>query len=95
MPSTASEGFPKVIAEAACYGIIPIVSDVGSIAHYIDDENGFVWKLNTSDGFSKIVNNAVEMSNPSLKEKSKKVQGLAEEFTFLNYFKKLNKHIFN
>jgi hypothetical protein len=95
LPSTASEGFPKVIAEAACYGIIPIVSDVGSIAHYIDDENGFVWKLNTSDGFLKIVNNAVEMSNSALKEKSKKVQGLAEEFTFLNYLKKLNKHVFN
>jgi hypothetical protein len=41
------------------------------------------------------VNNAVEMSNSALKEKSKKVQGLAEEFTFLNYLKKLNKHVFN
>ncbi len=42
LPSTASEGFPKVIAEAACYGTIPIVSDVGSIGHYINNKNGIL-----------------------------------------------------
>lgn len=42
LPS-ASEGFPKVIAEAMNYGCIPIVSNVSSISHYIrDGENGFV-----------------------------------------------------
>lgn len=42
LPS-ASEGFPKVIAEAMNYGCIPIVSNVSSIGHYIqDDVNGFL-----------------------------------------------------
>ncbi len=42
LPS-ASEGFPKVIAEAMNYGCIPIVSNVSSIGHYISDsENGFL-----------------------------------------------------
>jgi glycosyltransferase involved in cell wall biosynthesis len=42
LPS-ASEGFPKVIAEAMNFGCIPIVSDVSSISHYITDgANGFI-----------------------------------------------------
>ena len=35
MPTTASEGFPKVIAEAMNFGCIPIVSLVSSIGQYI------------------------------------------------------------
>ncbi|RSK40490.1 glycosyltransferase [Mangrovimonas spongiae] len=35
MPTTASEGFPKVIAEAMNFGCIPIVSQVSSIGQYI------------------------------------------------------------
>lgn len=42
LPSTASEGFPKVIAEAMNYGCIPIVSDVSSIGQYVNSENGFI-----------------------------------------------------
>ncbi|WP_417214735.1 glycosyltransferase [Bizionia sp.] len=42
LPS-ASEGFPKVIAEAMNFGCIPIVSDVSSISHYIQNGlNGFL-----------------------------------------------------
>lgn len=42
LPS-ASEGFPKVIAEAMNYGCIPIVSNVSAIGHYIEDQkNGFL-----------------------------------------------------
>jgi glycosyltransferase involved in cell wall biosynthesis len=44
LPS-ASEGFPKVIAEAMNYGCIPIVSDISSIGHYIKGGvNGFLLK---------------------------------------------------
>ena len=44
LPSSASEGFPKVIIEAMAYGCIPIVSNVGSISQYICKENGVVLK---------------------------------------------------
>lgn len=41
LPSSASEGFPKVISEAASYGCVPVVSSVSSIGQYIEtDENG-------------------------------------------------------
>lgn len=44
-----SEGFPKVVAEAANFGCIPVVSAVSSIPHYIrDGENGFLWETNES-----------------------------------------------
>ena len=43
LPSYASEGFPKVLAEAASYGCVPIVSNLSSISQYInkmyDDED--------------------------------------------------------
>ncbi|QRM87771.1 glycosyltransferase [Lacinutrix sp. WUR7] len=42
LPS-ASEGFPKVIAEAMNYGCLPIVSNVSSIGQYVQsDVNGFL-----------------------------------------------------
>ena len=95
LPSTASEGFPKVIAEAACYGVIPIVSNVGSIAHYINDSNGFVWDLNSNQQFNNCLNHAIDNNSFLLKEKSKKAQEVAEKFTFVNYHNKLENLIFN
>lgn len=95
LPSTASEGFPKVIAEAACYGVIPIVSNVGSIGHYINESNGFIWDLNKNQSFTNCLINAVETNDFLLKEKSKKVQEVAEKFTFVNYHNKLENLIFN
>ncbi|SFN72532.1 Glycosyltransferase involved in cell wall bisynthesis [Bizionia echini] len=42
LPS-ASEGFPKVIAEAMNFGCVPIVSNVSSISHYVHHGvNGFL-----------------------------------------------------
>jgi glycosyltransferase involved in cell wall biosynthesis len=47
LPSS-SEGFPKVIAEAAAFGVIPVVSNVSSIGHYLkQDYNAFL--LNRAD----------------------------------------------
>ncbi|WP_353777916.1 glycosyltransferase [Winogradskyella sp. 3972H.M.0a.05] len=42
LPSSASEGFPKVIAEAYNFGCIPVVSSISSITHYISDNNGCI-----------------------------------------------------
>ena len=90
-----SEGFPKVIAEAACYGVVPIVSNVGSIGHYINESNGFIWDLNPNQSFTSCLRNAIETNDFLLKEKSKKVQEVAEKFTFVNYYNKLENLIFN
>lgn len=89
-----SEGFPKVIAEAACYGVIPIVSNVGSITHYINDSNGFIWDLNGAQSYTTVLTNAVKTPPADLCLKAKNAIHIATMFTFQNYKNKLEKHIF-
>ena len=90
-----SEGFPKVIAEAACYGVIPIVSDVGSIPHYIDQTNGFIWKIKGDQSFEEVLSDAIATNPKLLREKSENVLNVAKKFTFENYSAKLEKYIFS
>jgi len=87
-----SEGFPKVIAEAACSGVIPVVSDVGSISHYIHSGNGFLWVWK-EHSYGEILQDALASPSKDLKEKSAKVRELAEKFTFVSYLEKLNQLI--
>lgn len=89
-----SEGFPKVIAEAACYGVIPVVSDVGSISHYVNKDNGFLWNRKTADSFATILQKAVLCEQQELQLKSKHLLALAAKFTFQGYLLKLNKTVF-
>ncbi|CAM3987053.1 MULTISPECIES: glycosyltransferase [Flavobacterium] len=93
LPS-ASEGFPKVIAEAACYGTIPIVSNVGSIPHYINESNGFIWEINGNIKYTSVFNTAITSKGSKLKEKSIALFPLAKKFTFDNYLYKLETDIF-
>lgn len=94
LPSTASEGFPKVIAEASCYGTIPIVSDVSSISHYINSQNGFLWSLKDNLPFVQVIKEAINTSSNDLKRKSEYVIKVGKLFTFENYKKKLDHNIF-
>lgn len=85
-PSYASEGFPKVIAEASAFGCIPITSGVASIGHYIKHgENGFIWKSNLYEIFNRI-----EIEDDFIKS----MNILAKKFTFENYLNKLRLDIF-
>ena len=90
-----SEGFPKVIAEAACYGAIPVVSDVGSISHYINSSNGFVWKINQAITFSEVLKTAVHTPPATLQEMAQNGTAVAQLFTFNQYKNKLERLIFN
>lgn len=85
-----SEGFPKVIAEAACYGCIPIVSNVGSIEQYVDNTNGYLWDRNGEFPYSQILRAALAEKSYTLYEKAKRLSTLAERFTFDRYLSKLN-----
>jgi glycosyltransferase involved in cell wall biosynthesis len=90
-----SEGFPKVIAEAACYGGIPIVSDVGSIGHYVKSgTNGFLWDMAGVDLFSTILERALSTNTDELERKSQNIRTLAETFTFEHYQRKLETQVF-
>lgn len=87
-----SEGFPKVIAEAANYGAIPIVSDVSSISQYINETNGFVWNPETNfrEWLSKLT-----FLKEDLENKSRKLHEVARAFTFEKYLLKLKSTILN
>ena len=89
-----SEGFPKVIAEAACFGVVPIVSNVGAISHYINETNGFLWDLNSKENYTTIVSKAIYTNGLVLKEKSNKIQEVAQKFTFIFYLEKLKRLVF-
>ncbi len=91
-----SEGFPKVISEAACFGVIPIVSDVGSIAHYVNVENGFVCNAEKMGiSFNEKLLTALTCSHEVLKRKSNAITEIASLFTFEAYYKKLVVEIFD
>ena len=86
MPSTASEGFPKVIAEAMNYGCLPIVSNVSSIGQYINVNNGFIVKPTTAQKLTDILEDIVqEKKEKHLKEKAIKAYKVAKNFTFEHY----------
>ena len=48
--TSSSEGFPKVIAEAAAYGVVPVATNVGGIGDFIrQHENGILVTSSTDD----------------------------------------------
>lgn len=78
-----SEGFPKVIAEAANYGCVPIVSNISSIPHYINDGNGFLWDMNDLS-FGEYISN-LDFSEHNLKAKAQNVFEMSKLFSFKKY----------
>ncbi|WP_435132066.1 glycosyltransferase [Formosa sp. A9] len=90
MPTTASEGFPKVLAEAMAFGCVPIVSNVSAIGHYISSGvHGFV--MDTVD-IPNIQSNIQCFMNLKASEYNNLKQHglqLVQQFTFAYY----NAHI--
>ncbi|MEZ4692123.1 MAG: glycosyltransferase [Ignavibacteria bacterium] len=84
--------FPKVIAEAAACGCVPIVSDVSSIGQYFNDSNGFLLKDITSDELAIIIYFALN-DRAKLKNMSIECLKVAELFTFRKYMDDLKTKI--
>lgn len=87
-----SEGFPKVIAEAAAYGCVPIVSDVSSISQYFDDTKGFLLKKINADEIVEKINDALG-NRAELNEKSELCVKVSEMFTYDHYIKSLQEKV--
>jgi len=89
-----NEGFPKVIAEAANFGCIPIVSKVSSIPQYIrHNHNGFLWNHEEIDFtifFNRFFRN---VKNNRLKEMGKNAYKIGENFTYEHYNKRIKEDI--
>jgi len=95
LPTTASEGFPKVVAEAACHGCIPVVSDVSSLPQYVHNgDNGFVWSSASGKGFEKILAQALETPRAQLQEMAMAAHQLSKQFTMERYLHRLKADVF-
>lgn len=89
-----SEGFPKVVAEALNFGCLPVISNVGSIPHYIlDGETGLIIPKLTKNSVSAAIIRATEL-NPLVHNRMiMNGRKLANRFTFETYLKKLHEEI--
>ncbi len=93
LPSTASEGFPKVIAEALNFGCLPIVSAVSSIAQYINMKNGFIVNPCTAEELNRILKMVIALDTEILKIKAIASHKVAKDFTFENYRHRIKSEI--
>lgn len=93
LPSTASEGFPKVIAEAMNFGCIPIISNVSSITQYVTKSNGFVVAPTTSSRLLEVLQGAFATHEAALKEQAVLGHATAKNFTFEHYTRRILEEI--
>ncbi len=94
LPSSASEGFPKVIAEAMNYGCIPVVSDISSIGQYIlKGRNGFITKPLTASGLLKNLKDCLALNEKEYKEMIKFNHQVPSDFTFTRYRLRIQQEI--
>jgi glycosyltransferase involved in cell wall biosynthesis len=90
-----SEGFPKIVAEAWNYKVIPLVSPVGSLPHYLEhSKNGFVMDDVSKESLNTAFEKLLQMSPQELQEIVQNGQALAHKFTFEYYYKHLKKEVF-
>jgi glycosyltransferase involved in cell wall biosynthesis len=85
LPSMASEGFPKVIAEAMNFGCIPLVSNVSSISQYIDATNGYVLDVVTNDTMAIQLKTILNLTATGFKQLLGSQKKLFHKFSFEHY----------
>ena len=94
MPTTASEGFPKVIAEATNFGCIPVVSGVSAITQYIaHNENGFIIRPISSQGLLEQLHVVFKMNDKTFSEYLKRNGDFVKRFTFRHYIARIRDEI--
>ena len=90
MPTTASEGFPKVIAEASNFGCIPVVSSVSAIGQYVmDGKNGFVLISVDSEGMLEKLQQILNLTEDAYTEILNQTQDFVMAFTFEHYTQRI------
>jgi glycosyltransferase involved in cell wall biosynthesis len=90
-----SEGFPKVVSEAWVHGVIPIVSSVGSISHYVkNEENGFLMNELSAYSLHNTLVTCLNATEEKLNYISENGRQMAQQFTFERYFQRLRTEVF-
>ncbi|WP_055445307.1 glycosyltransferase [Lacinutrix himadriensis] len=93
LPS-ASEGFPKVIAEAMNYGCLPIVSNVSSIGQYVQsDGNGFLLDTISVDSLVVAYRKLLSLNANLFNEMGQTQGALQNKFTYAYYNSRITKEL--
>ena len=89
-----SEGFPKVIAEGANYGCVPVVSDVSALGQYIvPNENGFLLSPARLEQ-GKLADDIGDiLAGSDLKKQALAAYDMAADFTFNHYYNRIRLEI--
>lgn len=88
-----TEGFPKVVAEAASFGCIPVVTDVSSIGQYVQDGvNGFLLKDTQPETIAGALEKLMQTNN--LSQLSEAAKSMSALFTYERFRNSLVKIIF-
>jgi glycosyltransferase involved in cell wall biosynthesis len=91
-----TEGFPKIVAEAWNYQVIPLVSPVGSLPHYLEHrKNGFMMDGVSQECLNTTFENLLVMTPQELQRIAQNGHELAYKFTFDYYYKHLQKEVFS
>lgn len=94
LPSSASEGFPKVIAEGANYGCIPVVSNISSLPQYVQSGiNGLVMSSLDTKGLVLCIKKIISMADDDLKQMALKAHEMGQKFTYDYYNSRITREI--
>ncbi len=86
LPSTASEGFPKVISEAMNFGCIPIVSRVSSIGQFVQHKkNGLIVSPVSSEVLCTKINESFLLPQEEIDTMQAFNHKLGKKFTYKYY----------
>ncbi|MBI3235600.1 MAG: glycosyltransferase [Bacteroidetes bacterium] len=94
LPSNASEGFPKVIAESAAFGCLQCVSSVSSVTFYVHDlKNGIVFKEITPESIKASLV-SVFHDRVLLEKLAREGVKMADVYTYERYNERIEKEVF-
>lgn len=94
LPSNASEGFPKVIAESAAFGCLQCVSDVSSVTFYVHaGQNGMVFPDLQPQTIAAVLTTIIRDRN-QLESIARQGVKMAEVYTYERYNERIVKEIF-
>lgn len=96
LPTTSSEGFPKVISEAWLKGVVPVTSNVSSIPQYVrDGENGFIWdRFSGCEGFMQTMENCFKITNDTYLEMQERGFEGIEKFSYEYFSQRILNEVF-
>ena len=94
LPTSSSEGFPKVIAEAWCNGCVPIVMDISSIGQYVQDEvNGFICPTGDEITYAAMLKKILELDSARYFELVKSGLSQCHLFTYEHFEYRIKERI--